>query len=501
MNIADNLEKTSSYFPDHMAVIEGDRQINYSQFNRDSSRVASGLISSGLKPGDHVALCAPNSYEWLTFYFGVLKAGAVVVTIPNHVKSQEFNHNVSDCRPRIILTTGDRIEDLGDRGAHPYLDLVVCDHGDISCEALMEKGDPDFRSIDRSREDIAAIIYTGGITGTAKGAMLTHENIQTSLFNAAYYECAAMDDVVMCFMPLHHVYGQVHIMNATIFAGGGLVVRSGFDREKVLDAITRHNVTKIFGSPATYYRLLGADDIRGRIKPVRYCFSPASNMAQDIVREWKSRTGMEIRESYGMTECSSMVAFNHFCRPVPGSVGTPISSVEVQIRDYEGNVLRTGKAGEICIRGPNVFAGYLNNHDETNASFRGDWFRSGDVGMLDDEGYLYIMDRLKDMIVSDGEHVYPREIEELLVSRPEVEECAVIGLPDREFGEKITAFIVPQRGSEIDPDSLREYLMKHLPGFKVPREFVAVSELPKTRSGKLLKREIKRQYSPAPQVE
>jgi long-chain acyl-CoA synthetase len=496
VNIADNLEKSSYYFPDHVAVIESKRVITYSEFNRDASRIASGLVASGgVQPGDHVVICAPNSYEWLAFYFGVMKAGAVVITFSNHVKGEEFDRIISDCEPKIIFTTNDRIQDLGDRGNRPYLKLVICDDGDISFNDLKDKGAFEFQAVDRNRKDTAAIIYTGGITGIAKGAMLSHENIQASLFNVAYYERSSSDDVVLCFMPLHHVFGQVHIMSATIFAGGGLVIQSGFDLEKALEAINSNQVTKFFGSPATYFRLLGIADIKGKMKSVRYCLSPASNMALDIVKEWKSRTGMEIQESYGTTECSSIVAFNHYCRPLPGSVGTPVSMIEVQIRDYNGDTLKSGKAGEICIRGPNVFKGYLNNPEETNAAFWGGWFRSGDVGMLNEEGYLFLLDRLKDMIISDGEHVYPREVEEILHTRPEVQECAVIGLPDKEFGEKITAFIVPQKGRQVDPVSLQEYLNKRLPAFKVPKEFIAVSDLPKTNSGKLLKRELKRQYT------
>jgi long-chain acyl-CoA synthetase len=496
VNIADNLEKSACYFPDHTAAIDGSRTVTYSEFNRDASRIASALRASGVRPGDHAAICAPNSYAWLTFYFGALKSGAAVVTFSNHVKPDEFNRIVSDCQPRVIFTTEDRIRDLGEREGHPCLDLLICEKGDISYNGLIEKGDFEFHSIERNRKDTAAIVYTGGITGIAKGAMLSHENIQASLFNVAYYERSSDDDVVLCFMPLHHIFGQVHIMNATIFAGGSLIIQSGFDPEKALEAITRHQATKIFGGPATYFRLLKVEDIRNKLKSVRYCLSPASNMAKDIVREWKVKTGMDIQESYGTTECSSIVAFNHYCRPVPGSVGTPVSLVEVQIRDYNGEELKSGKTGEICIRGPNIFKGYLNNPEETNAAFWGDWFRSGDVGLLNENGYLFLMDRLKDMIVSDGEHVYPREVEEILFARPEVQECAVIGLPDKEFGEKITAFIVPQRGRQVDPASLQEFLNKRLPAFKVPREFITVSDLPKTASGKLLKRELKKQYSP-----
>jgi long-chain acyl-CoA synthetase len=495
MNIADNLEKSACYFPDHTAVIEADRKITYSEFNRDASRIASALRASGLRPGDHAALCAPNSYAWLTFYFGVLKAGAAVVTFSNHLKPAEFKRIVLDCAPSVIFTTDDRIDDLGKREDHPCLNLIVCDKGDVPYNNLVEKGDFEFRAIDRNRKDIAAIVYTGGITGIAKGAMLSHENMQSSMFNVAYYERSSTDDVVLCFMPLHHVFGQVHIMNATIFAGGSLILQSGFDPDKALSAINHHQATKIFGGPATYFRLLKADDLKNRLKSVRYCLSPASNMALDIVKEWKTKTGLGIKESYGTTECSSIVAFNHYYRPIPGSVGTPVSLVEVQIRDYSGEVLKPGKAGELCVRGPNVFKGYLNNPEETNAAFWGDWFRSGDVGMINELGFIFLLDRLKDMIVSDGEHVYPREVEELLQSRPEVQECAIIGIPDKEYGEKITAFIVPQRGREIDPAALQEFLNKRLPAFKVPKEFVTVTELPKTASGKLLKRELKKQYS------
>jgi long-chain acyl-CoA synthetase len=186
MNIADNLEKSACYFPNHTAVLEGDRTITYSEFNRDASRIASALRASGVQPGDHAAICAPNSYAWLTFYFGVLKAGAVVVTFSNHIKPEELNRIISDCQPRVIFTTDDKIDDLGEREGHPFLDLVICERGDISYNTLIEKGDFEFHTIDRNRKDTAAIVYTGGITGIAKGAMLSHENIQASLFDVAY---------------------------------------------------------------------------------------------------------------------------------------------------------------------------------------------------------------------------------------------------------------------------------------------------------------------------
>lgn len=189
-----------------------------------------------------------------------------------------------------------------------------------------------------------------------------------------------------------------------------------------------------------------------------------------------------------------MVTYNHYYRHVVGSVGTPANLVEVQIRDLDGNVLERGKQGEICIRGPNISRGYLNNPQETAAAFYADWFRSGDIGYIDQDGYLFIVDRLKDMIITGGENVYPREVEELLYTRPEVQECAVVGLPDREYGERVTAFIVAARGFKIDARELKSYLKSELAGFKVPKEYVIVDELPKSNAGKLLKREIRKQF-------
>jgi long-chain acyl-CoA synthetase len=260
----------------------------------------------------------------------------------------------------------------------------------------------------------------------------------------------------------------------------------------LLDAIERYKVTKFYAVPTVYIRMLELGDINERIKSVTYCFSAATSMAAEIVREWKDRTGLNIYECYGMTESSSIVTFNHYHRHVIGSVGTPANSVEIQIRNQEGKVLKQGERGEICIRAPNIFKGYLNNPEETKRAFWGDWFRSGDIGIIDKDGYLFIVDRLKDMVITGGENVYPREVEEILYTMPEVQECAVIGLPDREYGEKVTAFIVLNTGYKVDPAGFKQYLKQHLAGYKVPKEYIAVEALPKSAAGKILKKELKK---------
>ena len=495
MNIASILEKAAFYFPDHIAVIDSDKSIRFNQFNRDASRVASALHGRGIRPGDHVALCAPNSYAWLTFYFGVLRAGAVAVTFSHLLTKNELTKILLDCKPKVLFTADQKLADLIEIQKQVEPGLIISENGDISFDRLAAEGTPGFEIIDRHRQDTAAILYTGGTTGIPKGAMLSHENLQTSTFNVAHYERSTENDRGLCFLPLNHVFGQVHITLSTVYSGGGLMVQQAFDLDEAVAAIERHQITKFYAVPTIYIRLLELTDLSERFKSIRYCFSAAASMAAEVVREWKARTGLDIHESYGMTESAAMVTYNHYYRHVIGSVGIPVDLVEVQIRDFEGTILKQGEAGEICICGPNITKGYLNNPTETKAAFWGTWFRSGDIGYFDKDGYLFIVDRLKDMIITGGENVYPREVEEILYTRPEVQECAVVGLPDKEYGERVTAFIIAQKGQKPDAAELKAYLKTRLAGFKVPKEYIVVDELPKNPAGKLLKREIKKQFT------
>jgi len=494
MNISSNLERSAYHFPGQIAVFEGDRKVTYAEFNRETARIASALVNTGVEPGDHVALCAPNSYAWLAFYFGVLKAGAVAVTFSHLLTRQELSQIIPDCRPRLLFTSDDKLDDLRDMKPDGYPERIVSKSGDISFDGLLESGSSDFRTIDRRRQDTAAILYTGGTTGIPKGAMLSHENLLTSAFNVAHYERSDQNDRALCFLPLNHVFAQVHITHSMVCSGGGLVLQPAFDIESVLDTIQRLQVTNFYAVPTIYIRLLAISGLREKMKSIRYCFSAAASMATEVVKEWKNQTGLNIYESYGMTESAAMVTYNHYYQHVVGSVGTPVNLVEVQIRDFEGHVVDQGSQGEICIRGPNITRGYLNKPEETAAAFRDTWFRSGDIGFFDENGYLYIVDRLNDMIITGGENVYPREIEELLYTRPEVLECAVVGLPDREYGERVTAFIVAQKEGPPDPGTLKAFLKKRLAGFKVPKEYVFVDDLPKSNAGKILKRDIRKTY-------
>ncbi|MDQ1334115.1 MAG: long-chain acyl-CoA synthetase [Thermodesulfobacteriota bacterium] len=494
MNIAKNLERSAFFFPSRPVVSEGASEISFAQLNARANRMATALIRLGVQPGDPVALCAPNSGDWLAFYFGVLKAGGVAVTLSSLLKTRELALSINESLPKIICTYEDKLDDLKGMKRAGVLEKIICPGGDLDLDRLADAGSGSFKAVERDRSDTAAILFTGGTTGIAKGVLLTHENISTAIQNVVFNERSNENDRALCFLPFNHVFGQMHIMNATLLSGGCLELLPSFDMEKVLNAMSAGRVTRLFAVPTVYVRLLSVDHIKEKLGSVRYCFSAAASMAAEIVRHWKDETGLSIHEAYGMTESASMVTYNHYYRHVVGSVGTPVSGEEVQIRDLEGNIRGTGEEGEICIRGRNIMKGYLNKPEETASVFWGEWFRSGDIGQMDDHGYLYIVDRLKDMIISGGENVYPRDIEEVLYSLPEVEECTVIGLPDKEWGERVTALIIPKPGMTIDATDLATRLKTRLSPFKVPKEYHVVKEFPKSAAGKILKRELRKQY-------
>jgi long-chain acyl-CoA synthetase len=495
MNLATNLERSALFFPDRAAISETGREMTYAQLNKKANQVATALLKMGVKPGDFIGLCAPNTADWIIFYFGVLKAGAVAVTLSSLLTGEEliilFNHS----KPRFIFTVEEKLGDLEKIKGSGDVEKLICRNGDIDLGRFLETGTESFKAIDRKRNDTAAILYTGGTTGTPKGVMLSHENINVSAHNVSFCEHSTSADRALCFLPFNHVFGQMHIMNSTILSGGCLELLPFFDMDRVLAVTETGRVTKLFAVPTIYARLLTLEKLKDRLGEVLYSFSAAASMAVEIVRQWKERTGLTIHEGYGLTETASAVTYNHIYRHVVGSVGDPVHGVEVQIRNTSGNEVEQGREGEICIRGHNVMVGYLNNPEDTRAAFWDDgWFRSGDVGLFDEDGYLYIVDRIKDMIITGGENVYPREVEEVIYKRPEVELCAVVGIPDKEWGERVTAFIVAKPGQSFDPRELKSFLKSRLSPFKVPKEYIAVSELPKSPAGKILKREVKKQF-------
>ena len=495
MNLAKNLEMSAYFFPERTAISEDGQKTSYALLNERANQVATALLKMGIASGDHVALCAPNSADWLAFYFGVMKMGAVAVTLSSQLKADELTLLVNHSRPKAIFTHDEKLGDFEKLRDEDCLEKIICPEGDLSFEKLLNSGQSVYQAVDEERRDTAAILYTGGTTGIPKGVMLSHENINAAIHTVVHHERSTEYDKALCFLPFNHVFGQMHIMNATILSGGCLELMPGFDLDRVLALMKAGHITKFFSVPTIYVRLLTLDRLKKIMGEVRYCFSAAASMAAETVHQWKERTGLSIYEGYGMTEAAPTVAYNHYYRHVIGSVGTAVPGVEIQIRDESGDVLEPNNAGEVCVRGPNIMKGYYNNIEGTRQAFwPGGWFRSGDVGVLDDNGYLFIVDRLKDMIITGGENVYSIEVEEVLYAYEDIQECAVIGTPDKEWGERVTACILPKPHRTIDEKDLKDFLKARLSAYKVPKRFLMVDDFPRSSAGKLLKRKLRESF-------
>ena len=491
MNVAASLERAAFFFPDRPALSCLKKELTYAELNEKTGLLAAALLEMGLKAGERVVLWAANSPEWVIAYFGILKAGGVAVTLSSLLSCDELSLLVNHAGPRFAFT--DNVQ--GFKGLGAPLEAIVGPGGDTDLPGLIDRAPGRAKSVDRLRTDVAAILYTGGTTGTPKGVMLTHENINVSAQNVAFIERSTEHDRALCFLPLHHVFGQVHIMLGTVASAGSLELLSSFNTDLSLEILAENRVTKFFSVPTIYVRLSGLPSLREKLGAVRYCFSSASSLPAEIIRQWKAATGITISEGYGMTESASAVTYNHYYLHREASVGQTVPGVEVEIRDASGNRLKEGEEGEICVNGRNIMKGYLDNPTETEAAFWPDgWFRSGDLGVLDEDRYLFIVDRLKDLIITGGENVYPREIEEALYQRPEVQECSVVGLPDRQWGERVVAFIVPKEGEAVSGTELKSFLKARLSPYKVPKEYVVLKELPKGSTGKILKRELKETF-------
>jgi long-chain acyl-CoA synthetase len=283
-------------------------------------------------------------------------------------------------------------------------------------------------------------------------------------------------------------------MNSTFFGCGTLVLHKSFDMDRLLSSVQSEKITRFYSVPTVFIRLLNTAKSREYLMSINYCFSAATSMASEIVRQWRDKFNLTIHEAYGMTETSSLVTFNHMYHHKIGSVGTPAGIVEVKIVDEKDSEVPPGESGEIVIRGPNIMKGYFNKPEETGEVLRNGWLHSGDIGRLDKDGYLYIVDRIKDLVISGGLNVYPTEVEEILYTHAAVEECAVVGMPHTEYGEAVSAFVKKKQGLECSEDDLIDYCKKRIASYKAPKKIFFVDELPKSPAGKILKREIRKSF-------
>jgi len=498
LNLSRIIDRGALNFAQKIALIQDKNRYTYDRLKSAMDRVAFYLSERGIGRGDRVALYMPNRPEWVAAYYAIIRLGAVAVCISSAYKQKELEHLLNESLVSLLITCDELSSRVPVRDADPSVKDVVIWENDRVLESTFDirsaKRKP-FLPVDCGLSDECAILFTGGTTGTPKGAMLTHRNILYSAQNVCYHERAVPADVALCFLPLNHVFGGVHIMNSTFYGCGTLVLHKSFDMDRLLASVQTEKITRFYSVPTVFIRLLNSAGSRKYLTSVNYCFSAATSMASEIVRQWQDKFNLTIHEAYGMTETSSLATFNHLYHHKIGSVGTPAGIVEVKIVDDKDNEVPRVESGEIVIRGPNIMKGYFNRAEETAAVLRNGWLHSGDIGRLDEDGYLFIVDRIKDLIISGGLNVYPTEVEETLYTHAAVEECAVVGMPHTEYGETVSAFVKKKKGLECSEVDLIEYCKKRIAAYKAPKKIMFVAELPKSPAGKILKREIRTSFS------
>jgi long-chain acyl-CoA synthetase len=490
-SLADNLITAARRHPDRPALRLDGTAITYAELDEATARVAGLLLARGLEPGDRVGVMLPNVPEFAIAYYGVLRAGGVVVPMNVLLKQREVAFYLGDAAAGLIFAW------------HAMADEAIAGAGQVGAECLVVEpsefaelladADPTGEIADRVADDTAVILYTSGTTGKPKGAQLTHANLSVNADVSRLLFSLAPEDVVLGALPLFHAFGQTCGLNTAVAAGASLALIPRFDASHALEVIERYGVTVFEGVPTMYAALLHHPERdRFDVSTLRMCVSGGAALAVELLREFERTFGCVILEGYGLSETSPVACFNHPDRErMPGSIGTPVEGVEMKLVDLHRRDSAPGEVGEIAIRGHNVMKGYWNRPDASAEAIDADgWFYSGDMARLDAEGRYFIVDRKKELIIRGGYNVYPREIEEVLYEHPAVREAAVIGVPHADLGEEVGAAVALRAGTQATESEIREFVKTNVAAYKYPRQVWFVDELPKGPTGKVLKRKI-----------
>jgi long-chain acyl-CoA synthetase len=490
MNLATILSESAKRSPDRVAVRLDDAELTYAQLDEASARVAALLSDKGVGPGDRVGLMLPNVPYFLVCYYGILRAGAVVVPMNVLLKRREVSFYLRDPEASLLFAWHGFGEDAEAGAKEAGVECVLVEPGEF--EQLLGSYEPAGDPVEIDDDGTAVILYTSGTTGTPKGAELSHENLARNAEVARGLFDLDEGTMTLGALPLFHSFGQTCSMNATVAGGGTLSLIPRFDPGKALEIIQRDEVTVFQGVPTMYGAMLHHEKREDfDTSTLVVCASGGSAMPVELMRGFEEAFKCKVLEGYGLSETSPIASFNHPDQErKPGSIGTPIDGVEMRVVDDEGQPVDQGDVGEIVIRGHNVMKGYWNNPEATAESIKDGWFHSGDMATVDEDGFFFIVDRKKDMIIRGGYNVYPREIEEVLYEHPAVREAAVLGVPHDEYGEEIAAAVALKDDAEVTAEELRDYVKEQVAAYKYPRRVWFVDELPKGPTGKILKREI-----------
>lgn len=514
INIAINLERNAGLVPTKTAICFADKQITYAQLNGAANQVANGLRALGIGRGDKVVLSCPNLPFFPIVYYGILKAGAVVVPINVLLKGPEIAYYLQDSEAMAFFCfEGSPELPMGVDGHAGFKQAGTCANffmitadptkpaaieGVKTLGMLMKDQSPAGSHVSTDANDTAVILYTSGTTGKAKGAELSHANIAMNVMVSHSLLRQTADDVHLVALPLFHSFGQTVQMNAGLMAGATLVLLPRFDPDTAFKLMQAHKVSIFAGVPTMYIALLNLPgaaerhDLTAISATLRLGASGGAAMPVEVMKQFEERFGIAILEGYGLSETSPVATFSflEFDR-IPGCVGKAVWGTEVRIVDATGAPVVTGAEGEIVIRGHNVMKGYYNRPEATAEAIRDGWFHSGDIGRMDEKGNIFIVDRLKDMVIRGGFNIYPRELEEVLMTHEAVAQVAVIGVPHETHGEEVKAVIVCKPDKTVTPDELGAWCKERMAAYKYPRLIEITESLPMTATGKILKRELR----------
>jgi len=472
-----------------IALYEKDAKYSYAQLKKKVGQYRNFLYAQGIRPTDNVGLFAKNSAGFIFSYLAVVSLGGAVVPLNTMLTGREASFILADSQARYILTDKELQLNTGDIVSPPTQILIQNINEETSRVSY-----PAAPAIPMQETDPCVILYTSGTTGRPKGALLSHRNLITNAEAFSKVTEAAASDNTLCVLPMFHSFAWTCCVTTALYNGASITIVETFSPKEVIQTIREMGVTVVMGVPAmySYYASLATPaDLAG----VRLFAAGGASLPLEILNSFYTKTGKKVIEGYGLSEASPAVAFNPLGATKPGSIGLPVPGVEVKIIAGDGRETVTGEIGEIIVKGPNVMLGYYGLPGETEEALRNGWLYTGDLAYKDEDGYIFIVDRKKDMVIVSGLNVYPREVEEIIYQHPLVQEAAVIGVPDKKRGETVRAFIVPKEGMQLNKKELLSFLKKNLASYKLPREIIEVGAMPKTATGKISKKDLRQLYN------
>ncbi len=494
MNIARHVARAARTAPRHPAIFFEGASVDYATLDAHAARLARSLVAAGVSPGDRVALYLPNIPAFALVYLAVQRVGGVAVSLNSTLTADEVKFILDDCGAHVVFTVGDLVRSIPKSACPSVTHVVVCEgeaEGALPLSAWIESLEIAGPMVTRRADDPAAILYTSGTTGQPKGATLTVGNVVSNARVTVQVMGFGSDDKVATFLPLFHVFAQNVMMNAAFEAVATLLLFRRFDTRTILRAIEGERATLLFGVAPHYVAFLAMQLEDYDLSSLRFEIAGAAALPDELVRRWQARTGRPIYQGYGLTETSPLTNVNLPGQHRLGSVGKCVPGVRVRILDGADRTVPCGNWGEICFRGPGVMQGYWNQPQESAQALRRGWLHTGDIGRLDGDGYLFIVDRVKDMINVAGLKVWPAEVEQVLYRHPSVQEAAVYGAAHRLRGERVYADVVPRANTAPTPEDIVAFCREHLAPYKVPHRVNIVEALPKSATGKMLKRVLR----------